>query len=155
VNYLKLLIAILLLSSAGCDDGKPTASFAGGGFVFNYRIGEAFYGVVINTEGRLPQEAIIQASFENPSGGQPILVKEKFRVGQRRYMLRSPALKGIKKDVPYKVVVQILDKPDGAVVHRLEHTFKSQVDQSMIPQGPLVIGPGYTLNPDNDITKKP
>jgi hypothetical protein len=143
---------LLLLS--GCDDGqKPVASFAGGGFVFNYRIGEAFYGVVINTEGKLPQEALIEASFENPMGGQAILVTDKIRDGQRRYTLRTPALKGIKKDVPYKVVVQILAKPGGEVVQRIERTFRSQVDQSMIPQGPLIIGPGYTLNPENDITK--
>ncbi|HEY7763806.1 MAG TPA: hypothetical protein VIB38_02355 [Aestuariivirgaceae bacterium] len=129
------------------------ASFAGGGFVFNYRIGEAFYGVVINTEGKLPQEALIEASFENPMGGQAILVTDKIRDGQRRYTLRTPALKGIKKDVPYKVVVQILAKPGGEVVQRIERTFRSQVDQSMIPQGPLIIGPGYTLNPENDITK--
>jgi hypothetical protein len=153
VNCSRLLLTAVLLL-AGCEeDQKPAASYAGGGFVFNYRIGEAFYGVVINTEGKLPQEAVIQASFENPIGGQPILVMDKIRDGQRRYMLRTPALKGIKKDVPYKVVVQILDKPGGQVVHRIERTFRSQVDQSMIPQGPLLIGPGYTLNPENDITK--
>jgi hypothetical protein len=149
-----LLLAMVLLP--GCDDGqKPQASFAGGGFVFNYRIGEAFYGVVINTEGKLPAEAIIQASFEDPTGGQPILVMDEIREGQRRYMLRTPGLKGIKKDVPYKVVVEILDKSGGEVVERIERTFRSPVDQSMIPQGPLIIGPGYTLNPENDITKKP
>jgi hypothetical protein len=153
VNCSRLLLTAVLLLT-GCEEAqKPAASYAGGGFVFNYRIGEAFYGVVIKTERKLPQEAVIQASFENPIGGQPILVTDKIRDGQRRYTLRTPALKGIKKDVPYKVVVQILDKPGGQVVQRIERTFRSQVDQSMIPQGPLLIGPGYTLNPENDITK--
>jgi len=28
-------------------------------------------------------------------------------------------------------------------------------DQSELPDKPLVVGPGYTPNPENDITKKP
>ena len=146
----------VMLSLAACDNsGGPAASFAGGGFVFNYRIGEAFYGVVINTERRLPAGAVIQGQFENPAGGPAIVVKDNYREGQRKYMLRTPALKGVKKDVPYKVVVEILDKPDGNVIDHLEKTIKSDVDQSMIPQEPMVIGPGYTLNPNQDVVKIP
>jgi hypothetical protein len=146
----------VVLSLAACDDhGGPAASFAGGGFVFNYRIGEAFYGVVINTERKLPAGAVIQGQFENPAGGPAIVVKDDYREGQRKYMLRTPALKGIKKDVPYKVVVEILDKPGGNVIDHLEKTIKSDVDQSMIPQEPMVIGPGYTLNPNQNVVKIP
>jgi hypothetical protein len=151
-----LLPASIVLVLAACDDGaSPEASYAGGGFVFNYRIGEAFYGVVINTEGKLPEGAVIQGRFQNPEGGSPIVVNENFRRGQRKYMLRTPALKGIKKDVPYKVIVEILDKPDGIVLARLEKTIKSDLDQSTIPQEPMLIGPGYTLNPNQDVVKIP
>lgn len=149
-----LWLAMLLL--AGCDDaGKPAASFAGGGFMFNYRIGEAFYGVVIKTEKELPAQAVIEAEFQDPGGGKPIMVSEKIRSNQRKYLLRTPPLKGIEKDVPYKVVVKILDEPRGEVIERLERTFKSDIDQSIMPEGPLVIGPGFTPNPENDITKTP
>jgi hypothetical protein len=70
-------------------------------------------------------------------------------------MLRTRALKGVKQGVPYKVVVEILDKPGGEVIQRLERTFKSDIDQSILPEAPLVVGPGYTPNPENDITKTP
>jgi hypothetical protein len=151
-----IMSALMFLTLAGCDDaGKPVASFAGGGFMFNYRVGEAFYGVVVKTEKDLPEQAIIEAEFQNPAGGNPITVNEKIRSGQRTYMLRTPPLKGIEKDVPYKVVVKILDEPGGEVVVRLERMFKSDIDQSIMPDGPLVIGPGFTPNPENDITKTP
>ncbi|HEY7749990.1 MAG TPA: hypothetical protein VH933_15110 [Aestuariivirgaceae bacterium] len=147
---------LVLLALAGCDDsGGPAASLAGGGFVFNYRIGEAFYGVVVKIEKDLPQQAVIEAEFQDPAGGNPIEMSEPIRSDRRKYMLRTRALKGVKQGVPYKVVVEILDKPGGEVIQRLERTFKSDIDQSILPEAPLVVGPGYTPNPENDITKTP
>ena len=151
-----LLLSAAIVALAACEDGGgPAASFAGGGFVFNYRIGEAFYGVVISTKGKLPDGAVIQAQFENPAGGPAIVVKEIFRQGQRKYMLRTPALKGIKKDVPYRIVVEIHDKSGAPVIEPLEKTVKSDIDQATIPQEPMLIGPGYTLNPNQDVVKIP
>ena len=145
------LIALWMLS--GCDNPEgPAASFAGGGFVFNYRVGQAYYGVVVKTEGTLPQDAVIEGQFENPAGGT-VVVQVKAASDQRKYVLRTPPLKGVKKDVPYKVVVRILERPGGEELQRIERTIKSDVDQSLLPQSPLVIGPGYEINPENDITK--
>jgi hypothetical protein len=146
------LIALWLLSACDNPEG-PAASFAGGGFVFNYRVGQAYYGVVVKTEGTLPQDAVIEGQFENPTGGDAVVVQVKAANDQRKYVLRTPPVKGVKKDVPYKVVVRILEKPDGAELQRIERTIKSDVDQSLLPQSPLVIGPGYELNPENDITE--
>jgi hypothetical protein len=145
------LIALWML--AGCDNPEgPAASFAGGGFVFNYRVGQAYYGVVVRTQGTLPQDAVIEGQFENPAGGNAVVVQVKAASDQHKYVLRTPPLKGVKKDRPYKVVVRILEKPGGEELQRIERTIKSDVDQSLLPQSPLVIGPGYELNPDNDIT---
>ena len=146
------LIALWMLS--GCDNPQgPAASFAGGGFIFNYRVGQAYYGVVVKTEGTLPQDAVIEGQFENPAGGNAVVVQVKAASDQRKYVLRTPPLKGVKKDVPYKVVVRILEKPGGQELQRIEKTIKSDIDQSLLPQSPLVIGPGYEINPENDITK--
>jgi hypothetical protein len=150
-----LVLGVMLILAACEDQGKPGASFAGGGFVFNYRIGEAFYGVVINTERKLPEGSIIQGQFEDPAGGAVIVVKDNYREGQRKYMLRTPALKGIKKTLPYTVVVEMLDTPGGHVIEHLEKTIKSDIDQSTIPQEPMLIGPGYTLNPNQNVVKIP
>jgi hypothetical protein len=150
----RAICLIVLLTLSGCDNPEgPAASFAGGGFVFNYRVGQAYYGVVVKTEGTLPQDAVIEGQFENPAGGNAVVVQVKAASDQRKYVLRTPPLKGVKKDVPYKVVVRILEKSGGEELQRIERTIKSDVDQSVLPQSPLVIGPGYELNPDNDITK--
>lgn len=144
IAALAALVALL-----GCEDeGRPAVSFAGGGFVFNYRIGEAFYGVVVRLEKELPPQAVIRAEFQDPAGGNPIVVSEPIRSGQRKYMLRTRPLKEVKRDVPYRVVVTILEAPEGKVIERIERSFKSDIDQALMPEGPLVIGPGYTPNPD-------
>jgi hypothetical protein len=151
-----IALSLVLLVLVGCDnENKPIASFAGGGFIFNYRIGEAFYGVVIETERGLPPQTVIEAEFQDPAGGKLIEVSEKIRSDRRKYMLRTPPLKGIEKGVSYKVVVKILDQPGGKVIERLERTFQSDIDQSVMPDAPLVIGPGFTPNPESDITKSP
>jgi hypothetical protein len=148
-----ICLAVLLMLS-GCDNGEePAASFAGGGFVFNYRLAQAYYGVVVKTERSLPEEAVIEGEFENPAGGDALVVQLKANSGQRKYLLRTPPLNGVKKDVPYKVVVRILEGPAGKEIQRLEKTIKSDVDQSLLPQQPLVLGPGLTINPNYDITK--
>src|SRR4029079_737096 len=95
------LIALWMLS--GCDNPQgPEASFAGGGFVFNYRVGQAYYGVVVKTEGTLPQDAVIEGQFENPAGGNPVVVQVKAASDQRKYLLRTPPLQGVKKKRAFK-----------------------------------------------------
>jgi hypothetical protein len=150
----RAICVVILMVLSGCDNpDAPAASLAGGGFVFNYRLAQAYYGVVVKTEKTLPQDAVIEGLFENPAGGDAVVVQVRANSNQRKYVLRTPPLQGVKKDVPYKVVVRILEKPGGEELQRLERTVKSDVDQSLLPQAPLVIGPGYTINPDYDITQ--
>jgi len=154
---LRVLPAFLVLFILiGCDEGTaPHLSFAGGGFVVNYRIGEMYYGFVAKPERRLPEGSVIEARFENPAGGPDIVVDTPIRSGQLQYMFRTPALKGVKKDKDYRVEMRLLDKPQGTVLSSSSRTFHSTVDQSEIPDKPLVLGPGYMPNPENDITKQP
>jgi len=148
------LTALLLL--IGCDGDKgPYLSFAGGGFVFNYRIAEVYYGFVLKPERKLPEGSVIEARFEDPAGGPDIVIAAPARSGQLQYMFRTPAVKGVRKDKDYRVEVRLLDKPQGTALASMSRSFRSTADQSELPDKPLVVWPGYTPNPENDITKKP
>ena len=59
----------IVLGLTACSGGPPTVKIVGGGFIFNYRIAEAFYGVVAETGGDIPEGAILDAEFEDPAGG--------------------------------------------------------------------------------------
>ena len=48
---------------------------------------------------------------------------------------------------PYQVTIRLLDK-DGKELQRIERPYKSNLDQAILPEKPLVVGPGYTPNPD-------
>ena len=154
LRWLPVLLALCLLT--GCDEQKgPYLSFAGGGFVVNYRIGEMYYGFVAKPQRKLPEGSVIEARFEDPAGGPEIVVDTPARSGQLQYMFRTPPLKGVKKDKEYRVEMRLLDKPQGTVLASLSRSFHSSADQSAIPDKPLVVGPGYMPNPENDITKQP
>jgi hypothetical protein len=140
------LSAVLLLS--GCDDAsKPPLAIAGGGFIFNYRIAEVFYGVSLKPQRRIAAGAVLEGEFENPAGGPNLIVQETLGAEPRLiYALQTPPVKGVKAGKPYKVEVRLLEA--GRVTARLERTFTSDLDQDMIPDAPLTVGPGYARNPD-------
>ncbi len=143
----------LLLAGCGDDSGEPYLTVAGGGFIFNYRIAESYYGIVVKAERQLPKGSLLVAEFEDPAGGPPITLREPVIEGRLRYSFRSPPVRGIQKDVPYKVTVVLKESEAGKELERLERVYRSQVDQSIMPEKPLVLGPGYQINPENDITK--
>jgi len=123
------LTALLLL--IGCDGDKgPYLSFAGGGFVFNYRIAEIYYGFVLKPERKLPEGSVIEARFEDPAGGPDIVIDAPARSGQLQYMFRTPAVKGVRKDKDYRVEVRLLDKPQGT---------------ALASMSPMIVGP--TIEP--------
>lgn len=137
----------LLLAGCGEDPNSPYLSFAGGGFVFNYRNAEAFYGFVAKPLRTLPEGGVIEAQFEVPGSAAPATVSEKVVTGQVRYAFKSPNLTGIQAKHPYKAVMRLLDA-QGKEIARYERNFQSDVDQSTLPNQPLVVGPGYQINPD-------
>jgi hypothetical protein len=134
-------------SLAACSDQNgPAIAFEGGGFIFNYRIAEVFYGVAVKPLRRLDAGTVLVAEFENPAGGKPFTVTEPITGTRTSYGLRTPELAGVKAGRPYRVVVRAVSAT-GAEIARIERTFTSDLDQEMSPQVPLTIGPGYTPNP--------
>lgn len=138
---------------AGCGESadQPWVAFEGGGFVFNYRIAEAYYGVNIRPMRRLPEGTVIEVHFEDPAGGPPIVSRFTVTKPELRYSVRTPGLTGIKAHRPYRVELRVLETGTGKLLGRYERSFASSADQSELPEEPLVIGPGYTRNPDADL----
>lgn len=138
------------LVAVGCrDTGRDGALFeiAGKLFVFNYRVATATYLVNLKQVSPLPDGLIAAASFEDPAGGDPIIVKQKIWPSLDKTTLESPPVRCIYKGVPYHVSISI-EGADGAVRQTIETTLTSNADQSVLPDRPLVVGPVYTPNPD-------
>lgn len=147
------LIASALMITA-CGESEDDIAFEGGGFIFNYRIAEAFYGVNVKPMRRLKAGTILEVSFENPAGGEPIIVRQTVGQPKLRYTFRTPALRGIQKDKKYTVVARLLSQTGEDELARITRTLKSDVDQSVLPARPLVVGPGYH-RPDDDPNTQP
>ncbi len=138
-----LLALSVVVSGCGEDSNAPYFEFAGGGFIFNYRNAEHYYGFVVRPKRSLPADAILEAHLEMPGGRPPLVLTEPVTPGRLQYMFRTGNLRGIVKDHPYRAVLKLIDGKTGAELGRVEKTFATEVDQSSLPQDPLVIGPGY------------
>ena len=139
------IAAVLVVACSNTD--KPYIEFIGGGFIFNYRLAEADYGFVVKPVRRIPAGTILEAQFENPSGGEPIVIRETAEFGRLQYVFRTPPVRGVKANREYHAELRLLDPADKHVLAIYSRTFRSDVDQSMLPERPPVVGPGYQSAP--------
>jgi hypothetical protein len=146
---LSMLALAMGLTLAGCgeDPSAPYLEFAGGGFIFNYRNAEAFYGFVAKPLRTLPEGGVIEATLDMPNGAKPFVATEKVVPGQLQYSFKTPFLTGVQKGHEYKAVMRVIDS-SGKQLARYERTFHTDVDQATLPSKPLVVGPGYQQNPE-------
>lgn len=145
--FAALLAGVVFIS--GCSDQATTyMEVTGGGFIFNYRIAEAFAGLVVIPHGTLPDRSVIEVTMENPAGGAPITMRREPSAPGRIGFTTGP-LHGIVADKDYAVTVRLVSA-DGVELQRIEKKFRSQLDQSVLPAGPLTIGPGYARPPTPD-----
>lgn len=146
-----LALALLIGASVlgACRDTGKDELFAVSGrmFEFNYRLGRATYVVTLNPLRPMGEGQVAIAHFQNPAGGDPIEVRQPIWPKMPHVTLTSPALTCVVKDKPYAVSIRIEDK-DGALLQALETTLVSSLDQSVLPDRPLVTGTVYALNPE-------
>lgn len=142
-----MLIFGMLLSGCSEDEDAPYLEFTGGGFIFNYRIGEAFYGFVARPLRDIPEGTKIIAEFENPAGGAPLIVTTTANPDQLQYMLRTPEVFGVVKDRPYKVTITLQKPGADKPLASYSKEYVSSINQSDMPDVALTIGPGYHPNP--------
>ncbi len=141
-------LAGLVLLAACSDKGDSNfLEIRGGGFMFNYRLAEATAGFVAVPLKGLPEGAAIEASFENPAGGAPLTMRQSAAATQKMFEFSTPPLTGVVKDKEYALTVKLVGA-DGKVLQEIDRKLKSSLDQSVLPEKPPTIGPGYTPNPD-------
>ena len=126
---------------------RPYLAIAGSGFVFNYRVADAFYGFTAVLQRPVRNFSRIEAEFEDPGGGPPIRVSQKVGPRTNRYGLRTPPVHGIEKDRPYRVKVRLVQNGDDAVLFEDSFTVASRISDLVMPPAPLTVGPGYAPNP--------
>lgn len=118
-------------------------------FVFNYRIAEATYLLTLAKLRKLPDGTTLETTFENPAGGNPFVVRQKIWPMMDKITVESPPVKCVKANRPYKVRMRLEDEK-GITLQTIERDMVSDVDQSVMPDRPLVVGPFYDPNPDKE-----
>jgi hypothetical protein len=149
VGLLAVLFALGWLTRE--DPGmKPYLQILGGGFMFNYRVAEVYYGFSAMVVRPLPTGSIIEASFEDPAGGADHVVRQRVGTHTERYSLRSPPVRGVEKGKSYQVAIRVMDREERELLWQHELAFRSQISDRIVPDKPLTVGPGYHRNPDID-----
>jgi hypothetical protein len=143
------LLAALVLTLTACEETTGDyVEITGGGFLFNYRVADATYGLVATARRTVPAGTVFEAAFENPEGGPPVTARLVSQDGQRRFALNSPPVRGIVKDKDYRATL-ILQTPEGKMIETHEQTYHAELGSDVLPDKPLTIGPGYTKNPES------
>lgn len=114
----------------------------------NYRRAEAEYGFVARRVRRVPEGTVLEARLEDPSGGAPFVFREPVTWNRMEYVFRSPPVRGVKAGRGYRVELRVMDAESGRVLAVYTRTFRSEVDQSVLPDHPTVTGPGHQPVPD-------
>lgn len=152
------VLAVLAGLPAACDEDDPNTpyvEFAGGGFIFNYNVASAYYGFVATVKRRVPPGTILEAEFEDPAGGPPLVVRGIAGVYARQFHFESPPVEGVVANRDYRVELRLIDPADGRLLAAYSRTFRSDLDQDMLPAAPTTIAPTYRPNPQSGFAPAP
>jgi len=144
------IASVLLL--AACSESKGRyVEVERGGFLFDYQLAEVKAGFIAKSLKALPQGGMLEASFEDPTGG-PALVVSQPASGANEYNFVSPPIKGLVKDKDYEVVLRVRDA-QGNEVQRIEMAFASEQDGSVLDPNsavPKIPPPTVAFPPQNN-----
>ena len=140
---------LTLALAAGCREVPPDAyvELTGKIFVFNYRVATATYVITLGKLRTIPEGALVETRFDNPRGGDPLTLTEKIWPKLEKIAIESPPVFCIVKGRPYGFSIIIRDAA-GTQLQKLDGAVTSSLDQTVLPDIPLVVGNAYEPNPD-------
>lgn len=147
-RYIVIVLAIAALAASCRDQGEDDYfELSGKLFVFNYRMATATVLITLDPLRPVRTGQTAVATFEDPAGSRPIVVRQQIFPRSAKTTIESPPLFCVVRDRPYSVSIAI-EEADGTVVQTIDTTVRSNLDQTVLPDLPLVRGPGYAPNPD-------
>ena len=153
-----LVLAVLAALLASCEEDDPTQpyiEFTGGGFIFNYNVASAYYGFVAEVRRPVPPGTILEAEFEDPAGGPPLVVRGVAGGYARQFRFESPPVEGVVANRDYRVELRLIDPGDFTLIAAYSRTFRSELDQDVLPSAPTTIAPTYRPNPESGLVPPP
>jgi hypothetical protein len=142
------VVTMTTILLAGCQrESETLVDVSGHIFVFNYRVAIATYLVTLNKKAPIPEGAVAIAEFENPAGGDPLVVNEKIFPAWDKITLQSPPM-SLRQGEPPLFRRHTARRRTGKTLQSLKTMVTSDTDQTVMPAKPLVIGPLYTKNPE-------
>lgn len=127
------------LTACGGEESGPWLAFNGGGFVVNYSAGQyksgaagAYYGCNVKPLRHLPAGTVIEARFEDPAGGPPLVDSKVVDTQLVSYALRSPYVTGLVANHPYMVEVRVLEAGSHKLLGSYTHSYVSSVDDAWL-----------------------
>jgi hypothetical protein len=126
---------------------KPPILIAGGGFIYNYRVADVFYGFTAMVAKPVTSGSLLVAEFEDPAGGPPMVVETRVSARTTRYGMRSPTVSGVVAHKPYHVSIRLYDYSRTKLLWEGERTYAARIGDDVVPDKPLTVGPGYQQFP--------
>ena len=115
----------------------------GGRFINNYRIAEVYMQLVVAPGRPLEIGTRLEIEFPDPSGGRPALVRRTLGIPDRRIETRGPPVRGVRAGTAYPVRLRLFARGADAPYWERTIDFVSNVDDDVVPESPLTVGPGY------------
>jgi hypothetical protein len=106
-----LVGAILAVVSCGVMPPQNVSSeylkTEGGGFALFREQREVKYMITLVAKKPLPAGSILDAQFDNPTGGLPLNITHQVGAGQTKLVLTSPPVTGLKAGTRYQVHIKL------------------------------------------------
>jgi hypothetical protein len=143
-----VVLFVICFALFGCRDESRLSylELSGRSFIFNPRVNSATYVITLAVLKTIPEGARVTARFENPAGGTELVTERKVFANQTKIALESENLMCVKAGKRYTFTVS-LQSEDGKELQKINSSLESSLDQSVMPDAPLVIGPAYDKNP--------
>ena len=125
-----MFVTCAVLTGCGDDPSKPYLKIIGGGFTNSVENNIVTYSFVAKRVKALPSGSYLEADFDLPDSDKKSVTSMPSDPAKDRYLFESEPLHGLKKGVPLRVKLRLLESVGGKEIAEFEKTFESNADQA-------------------------